>query len=1394
MRRVNWPFAFGLILVFAATAGAFHGLHVVRYGKIAADLRWQVDRARDEGRSADAIKYAGLYLEFRPADVAMMGDLAGWLCEQPQSRKQKLAVLDLYGRMLRYNPEDAAIRQKAAELAMSLGDWAAAIDNFAVLLRTRPDDASLCEDNAYCLQVIGKYDESAAWYERSVRADPKRVSAYVGHAAILFQFLKQPDRALARVEEACRVNPQSGYAHAARAEYLRMRGRLNEAVEAVGIAQKYPSEDAREQQRIIEVAADVEQTAGHYDVSRKLLEDGYRKYPKNPRFPCNLAWQLHYEGRDDLAIAKLREAREANPQDPDILTLLGDLLAQDGQVGPLDDALRQLTEMNAPADRIQYVQGRLLIRRGRWAEAAALLDKLRIVAVQTPPLYRQANLLLAQCYEQLGDAAAEQGAYRRLLENDPNAGTVRLDYARALARSGQLDEAITQYLSVVPRAEVQSRAVAETTRYMVDRSRTDPATWGRLEKAVAALKVDKDNANPALARAYLDLTRFKADDSVPIIDGMLRTNRKSVALHVARVVLAEQTFGIDRALAAVSEAEGVVGDQPELRIVRARLLAARIDAATAESLSLQARGVERFNADDRSTILREVIAGYRVLGDAAAVDRHLDQLARLRPDSLAARESIFARALKSGDESRCRSTLREVESIEGPDGPTARLLDVEQILWTAQSGDAAALSKAGDLLTAAARGRPRDPLVEFLRGRVDELAGRGGEALAHYGTAFAGGLADRPVEDLFANLLGKSGSAPVEVLRDQLPLTSQLRPDCHRALIATVAGLWQRKDGPALTTFAERLTSAAPADPVAQVWLGRLFAGLKLDVPAEDCFRRAAAAAPQSPDGWLGLIAFQAGRGNNSGLETAAAQVRSKLAPIEAHLVVGRALESIGRLDAAQIEYENAVALLPDDTRPLKLLVNLASARNQPEEARKRLEQLATIAAPSQPDDRSWARRTLAVQIAKAEPGRGLERALALLDQSAVEGKPSEDDLRARATILAAHRNEPAPKSKLTCRREAIRILEDLRQREKTRPDDLVVLARLYRADGDEAAARQARERMAAEYPTNFGCIAFLAREAMLRDHDKDCERWLPALQRFGAGQFETFAVEFQYRALGGAADRGRQLLEEYIAAATSPDDHTSRTLRCANMIDDFLQVHPPERSQAGADLRATAIRLYRPLAERNVDAFQRLVTLFASMPGGTNQAVELVQRTKRAFGPAVAAAAYVEIVRRGKPDEVQKRGIGQFIRAEMEKDPRSTPLLLTRAEYLQSIGDTAGAVAAYRETLRREPDNVVALNNLAWTLSQDRRDESKVAESLACIEQAINVAGPLDELLDTRARILFESGRRDEGLRDMREAVTESPTAARLADYAAMLQKAGKAEEAERALAAAQRFGLRAN
>src|SRR5439155_754611 len=297
-----------------------------------------------------------------------------------------------------------------------------------------------------------------------------------------------------------------------------------------------------------------------------------------------------------------------------------------------------------PPDRIHYVQARLQMRRGRFADAAALLDQLRTAAVRSPALYRQANHLLAQCCEQLNDANGELTAFQRILDNDPNAGGVRLEFIRALARHGRPDDSLAQFLTMVQRPEVSSRAVVETARALIDRAGRDPKAWAALEKKIDALKIDDVNPNTALTRAALDLARHRPADSLPAVERLVKAQPRNTALH-------------------------------------------------------------------------------------------LDVLAHLRPDSLPAREALCLIALRAGDEPRRQATLREIEAIEGKDGATGHLLEAQRLLWLAAPGDAAALALASAKLDAAAKLRPGDPVIEFLAGRVDELAGRADEALKHYQAA-----------------------------------------------------------------------------------------------------------------------------------------------------------------------------------------------------------------------------------------------------------------------------------------------------------------------------------------------------------------------------------------------------------------------------------------------------------------------------------------------------------------------------------------------------------------------------------------------------------------------------------------------------------------------------------
>ena len=101
----------------------------------------------------------------------------------------------------------------------------------------------------------------------------------------------------------------------------------------------------------------------------------------------------------------------------------------------------------------------------------------------------------------------------------------------------------------------------------------------------------------------------------------------------------------------------------------------------------------------------------------------------------------------------------------------------------------------------------------------------------------------------------------------------------------------------------------------------------------------------------------------------------------------------------------------------------------------------------------------------------------------------------------------------------------------------------------------------------------------------------------------------------------------------------------------------------------------------------------------------------------------------------------------------------------------------SYSDLLERQPDNVAALNNLAWLLATYA---NKGDEALTLIEHALRIAGPLGSLLDTQACIYIALDRRDEAVKTIEKAVLEAPTANRYFHLALALSRVGRSLDAK--------------
>jgi Tfp pilus assembly protein PilF len=181
--------------------------------------------------------------------------------------------------------------------------------------------------------------------------------------------------------------------------------------------------------------------------------------------------------------------------------------------------------------------------------------------------------------------------------------------------------------------------------------------------------------------------------------------------------------------------------------------------------------------------------------------------------------------------------------------------------------------------------------------------------------------------------------------------------------------------------------------------------------------------------------------------------------------------------------------------------------------------------------------------------------------------------------------------------------------------------------------------------------------------------------------------------------------------------------------------------------------------------------------------------------GASVAVLRSMQAAGASASDE-QYLTIEQHLKTALEAKSKSVILMLHLAELYGQRNRWDDAEVMYRRVLQpeNEPNNIVALNNLAWLLVQRSSDSQKHREALLRIETAISGIGRRADLLDTRGLVQMKLGNEAAALADFREAAADMPSPSHLFHLARAHYKTSDKTNAFKVLKLAQEKGLQAS
>jgi Tfp pilus assembly protein PilF len=1425
MRKINGKLFLGLLIGFVVLSGGVVAAHYFQYQRIARALLWQARKAEREGQVARMARYLQRYLEFEPHDHEQKANLAkAWTGEAfAGSRKARGGAVRLLDEVLTWK-DDEDLRRLLVKTALELGDYKLARGHLNHLLKREDLQKEIEQENAFRKQKtplpekMAKADprrgelegywgklleqdkrpvEALAAYRMAVRHAPEVQSSYVRLAYLLRRHNEtNPDARKKNLDEADQTindlvakNEETADAYLARWRYRRdfdllairetgPRGAGHPKLEDAGEDVAKALARKRDSVEVLLAAADLERLrartaaedplrdaaqrrAGlrkHRDKAFEYLRRGLELVGKNrgtrvENGEFQLLWHKGNLLLDDLEFQRAEAEEDGKPQ-------------RNG--AKLEEEIRTLIEQvrksRVPA-AADYMKGRLLAHDSRWAEAASLFERSRALMASQPDLACQADLYLGQCYERLEEHTQMYNAFKRVADWDPTSVPAQVGMAAARWAQGKRDEASSQYDVVVNQRRVPPRVWIDIARLEIQlQVQAQKPDWTKAQSALAMAEKynPKATLEVTLLRAEVHMRKGEAKEARELIEKQKKRTPKEVDLWTALADLALRQNKPQQARAILDEAREQLGDKANLRLAEARYLLTTPNTPTRTAkLKALAEDRQRFGEDDQARLLGGLADAQLRAGNDAEARKLWEALAALprQKNDLRLRLLLFDLAMKDNDEPAMQKALDGIRSVEQGHGSYRNYGQALLWIWKAKQGGKdreALLRKARRELDRVLTQRPAWPPVFVARAEIAELNGDKGQAIKDLRQAHQNGERSPSVLYRLANLLTGDNTPSEEANLLLLEARQAAQFSVEFGQIHVANAIRRGKLDEALKT-ARSLVRDDSKNWRELVFCGRVFDAAGKAEEAGKKFDAAIRYAGGDPTPWVVKVRFLVKHDRAKEARQLIARAKSELPADRAPLALGLCYDAVRQPKEARAHYHKALQARPADMETVQTVAVAHLGAGRVAEAEPLLRTMLTGKLKGGAGrEGDWARRSLAVLLASGTDYRRFAEALDLVGLKLDENgrllreekpDPSTDNRRAKAQVLAAQQ------SQRQFRARAIELLEELGRRGEMRADDKFILALLLDAEGrvrdsltrlDELSRLEPRTP---QYLAQYG-LSLIAQRRGKADLDKaeQVVQWLEEMEAARKVERNSYAsVELRARLLE-ANNKGQEAI-------------------------DLLERHAFRKEAKPEEVLLVLAAMSRQ--KQHAKAFA------------------LCEKTwqKGECPPEVVGGVSVALLRVMNPTDAQVAAVEKHLLAAVKKKPQSVVLKMHLADLYDKRGQYDNAAEQYREILKVEKNNVVALNNLAWLLATRDGDAD---EALTYITRAVNGMGRRADLLDTRGLVHLRRKDAGKAVEDLKEATSESPTPARLFHLALAYHKDGNRTKAREALKQAKDKGLK--
>jgi cellulose synthase operon protein C len=1291
-------------------------------------------------------------------------------------------------------------------------------DTFDAAKAEAKEEPSIYFMLAQHLMSTGQPEIAKKIMDQMIVANPESRDAYV----FQYQFLRATDDvegARAALDKAYEIDPKDGSVLLAKG--IEAQGDYQEALTAAET-----DEERAEADKLLDTAAG-------------FFNRGLEEYPDRLQFYEYAARVLMFREKYDEAIRIVDQALEKFPLKKfksaagmpvamDLEMLRIELLFAQQKLDAVKEEIKALRALDNSkvVPLADYTAARIELVNQNWLVAAQMFNDVKGRLITSTTMQAAASASQGMCHAQLGQWDLAKAAYQWALEKNPEMPAALAGLEEVYTHLGrdagdnagdtplQFDEVVRQMLALPADQQDWEEVDDQIAKYVRRQAEMRRASESWVESRVELLRAQTLITRASATSDSEDKVRLFGEARKAIVAAHAKEpNDPTIQLAAPRVLMLEPGSGPAKALKlldsimAKNKERGVEETVP-FRLLRVDLIFALNDEQVVNQLHAQTEGMGDWPPQQQAQVWAAVATRFEQLGKLPDATLCLQKAAELNPGLLPYRVALFELARKQADDDAMRAAQEKIlELVKSKTDPDYVLTEVKRLMVAFGSN---AITKdefkqARALLDAAITLRPTWAELYVLSGQLALMLEEDSAfALKALDLALENGPTNTNALNLQIRLLSELGRfAEARQRMEKIP------PESWSALLDRTAANVLRNVGELdqAVIEARKVADANAKDPSTQVWFAEIARMAKQTDAAETALKTAIELRPSDPDLWSALLNFYMLEQKADDVENTLRQAQLELDEEYLTLLTAQQHRLFGRFAQAESIMKSAYADRVDDPAVAQRLAEFYLAWGEQDDAvRQAAAQRGTAAKDLPPEGQAhrgqaapylnrilraandgklpqtdasvaWARRQAARLFSLSGDYQDSLKAEELLS-AAMESNAATPEGQDLLVEILTRRGDPASRT---------RIVEVLRQIQQTRglpADRELLLGKALNDIGDWEAAQQQIEEAINRHPDEAGLrVGYVELLIDRKDFDQ-AERWLSRLSNLPAAAQAIPQLTVRLAAAQGDKEKVRQLLQ-----AMTPD------LRVLNP-QQLQIVHAVGLLAESVGDHEYALNLITEYSKR-VPGNDAELAQFTAMYGDLDAGLQMLSRVFETANMDQTLSTAIEVLRNRRDEDPVKvdAAINRLVSKARNDDPEAARRMVLEAESLEVQERFDDAIAAYGAILARDdvPKFVraTAINNLAFLLAMKKQDLDRALEG---VNEAIEIIGPISDILDTRALVHLHKGDFASAVKDLRLAVKMGATGSKYFHLTEALLGAGDEAGALEAWEQAEARGVSAD